>query len=211
MYLSKLVLNPRSRRARNEAADPYQLHRTVMRAFPETLPDDERVLFRMETDPRSGVITVLVQSRGEPDWRWLESEGRDYLLRMGSDPNPWVKNYEPVFSQGQRLIFRLRANPTVKRNSDKKRLGLFREEEQLAWLGRKADQGGFRVLEVRVLDDGMAQGITKERQRLNMLAVTYEGVLEITHPEVFLQTVASGIGSGKGMGFGLLSVARPTG
>lgn len=209
MYLSKLVLNPRSRRARSEAADPYQLHRTVMRAFPEPLPAGERVLFRMETDPRSGVMTVLVQSQSEPDWRWLDAEGRDYLLQIGSDPNPWVKPYNPEFHAGQPLIFRLRANPTQRRNSDKKRLGLYREDEQLAWLGRKAESGGFRVREVRVRDDGVAQGMTKERQRLNLLAVIYEGVLEVTHPELFLQTLAQGIGSGKGMGFGLLSVARP--
>ena len=34
MYLSKLVLNPASRRVRTEIGRPYELHRTLMHAFP---------------------------------------------------------------------------------------------------------------------------------------------------------------------------------
>ena len=35
MYLSRLILNPRSRQVRNELADPYEMHRTVCKAFPD--------------------------------------------------------------------------------------------------------------------------------------------------------------------------------
>ena len=48
MYLSRLILNPRSRQVQKELADPYQLHRTIMAAFPDVLPPDERVLFRVD-------------------------------------------------------------------------------------------------------------------------------------------------------------------
>ena len=34
MYLSQLTLNPRNRRAQRELAAPYQMHKTLMRAFP---------------------------------------------------------------------------------------------------------------------------------------------------------------------------------
>ena len=86
MYLSRLVLDPRSRRAQRERADPYQMHRSIMRAFPEVLPEDERVLFRCETDSRTGMLTVLVQSLHEPDWIWLANdEGRGYLLDVGEE------------------------------------------------------------------------------------------------------------------------------
>ena len=45
MFLSKLILNPRNRRVQREIADPYQMHRSLMRAFPDNLsPAAERVL-----------------------------------------------------------------------------------------------------------------------------------------------------------------------
>ena len=33
MYLSRLLLNPRSRQVQRETADPYNLHKTIMQAF----------------------------------------------------------------------------------------------------------------------------------------------------------------------------------
>lgn len=38
-------------------------------------------------------------------------------------------------------------------------------------------------------------------------SVLYEGVLKVTGPDLFRQTLIHGIGSGKAYGFGLLSVA----
>ena len=35
LYLSRLILNPRSRQVMSEMAHPYEMHRTLMRAFPE--------------------------------------------------------------------------------------------------------------------------------------------------------------------------------
>mgnify|MGYP002136949035 FL=1 len=36
MFLSKLILNPKSREARRDLANPYDLHRTLARAFAPT-------------------------------------------------------------------------------------------------------------------------------------------------------------------------------
>ena len=46
MFLSKLVLNIRDRQARCDLARPYELHRTLWRAFPDD--DPGRVLFRID-------------------------------------------------------------------------------------------------------------------------------------------------------------------
>ena len=37
MYLSRLILNPRNRRVQREIANPYQMHKTLMRCFPAKL------------------------------------------------------------------------------------------------------------------------------------------------------------------------------
>jgi len=84
MYLSQLILNPRSRRVQRELAEPYQLHRSLMRAFPDDLPPGtERILFRVDEHPRLGVPALLVQSLTLPDWTWL---GED----AGARGYPWT-------------------------------------------------------------------------------------------------------------------------
>jgi CRISPR system Cascade subunit CasE len=215
MYLSRLILNPRNRRVCQELANPYELHRTLMRAFPKDLPAGERVLFRVDVGARTGVPIVLLQSHGEPDWAWLEEPGaKGYLLpRVAS--NPATKAFRLTFTPGQMLAFRLRANPTVKRrfpNGDHKRVGLYREEEQVAWLERKGEQGGFQPLSVHASNEARVGGFirrTDKPHKLNLLAVQFDGLLRVTDPERLWETVRSGIGSGKGLGFGLLSLARP--
>ena len=259
MYLSRLILNPRSRRVQKEIADPYQLHRSLMRAFPDDLAEgDERVLFRLETQPpsaspfdpaqdeirtgRSGALTLLVQSLALPDWSWLaEPEARGYLLPVG-EPNPAVKPFDLSLAPGQVLAFRLRANPTARRrlpDGTRKRVGLCREEEQMDWLKRKAEQGGFRLLSARASNEAIVHGVirrdeetqkphlltvqpdlpdlgseepvvaTEKTHKLHLFAVQFDGLLQVTDPDRLRETVQRGVGSGKALGFGLLSLARP--
>ncbi|HOS94023.1 MAG TPA: type I-E CRISPR-associated protein Cas6/Cse3/CasE, partial [Armatimonadota bacterium] len=61
MYLSRLILDPRSRQVASELERPYEMHRTLTRAFDDGGQGD-RVLFRADVHPRTGVPTVLVQS-----------------------------------------------------------------------------------------------------------------------------------------------------
>jgi CRISPR system Cascade subunit CasE len=211
MYLSRLKLNPRSRQVISEVTNAYEMHRTLMRAFPgEFEGGPGRVLFRLEEDRHQGSLTVLVQSEKKPDWSFLENNAR-YLDSTASDS--WAsKEFGPKLVVGQRLSFRLRANPTVKRNG--KRLGLLKEEDQVKWLERKAGDNGFRVFACRITPkSNREQARTQSEgklQLITLLAVVYEGVLEVTDPDQFLKTLASGVGSGKGLGFGLLSVAPCT-
>ncbi len=214
MYLSRLILNPRIRRVQRELANPYQMHRTLMRSFPDDLQaGDERVLFRVEVDERSGVPAVLLQSTLAPDWDWLKDDGaRGYLLRP-----PETKPFELKLNAGQALAFRLRANPTVKRkfpNGDHKRVGLYREEEQIKWLQRKGQAGGFRLLSARVGNQSQVRSSIHrdgegKTHKLTLLAVQFDGLLQVTDPDGLLAAVRQGVGSGKGLGFGLLSLARP--
>jgi len=216
MYLSRLILNPRNRNVQRELANPYELHRTVMRGFPETSPAGERVLFRVDTDTRTGTPTLLIQSHHEPDWGALV--GREgYLLAPPSLPpavaeNPAVKAFALNLAPGQMLAFRLRGNPTVKRQG--KRHGLLKEEEQRAWFQRKAQQGGFRIINVFVIRENSTHTRITSRAPEQagkhhgiFLAARFEGMLQVTDPDGLWRTVQQGIGSGKSFGFGLLSLA----
>lgn len=211
MYLSRLTLNPRSRRVQNEVANPYEMHRSIMRAFAEDLDaHTERVLFRLESERPSGALVLLVQSLTLPDWSWLaEPRARGYLLTI-DEANPWVKRFDPRLAPGQVLAFRLRANPTVKRKG--KRLALYRWEDQLQWLTRKAERGGFRLLSARSGKQTVLGGRVRpngEAHKLRLLSVQFDGVLQVTDPDSLYQSLRQGVGSSKGFGFGLLSLARP--
>lgn len=176
MYLSRLILNVRSYEARRDLADCHELHRTILRGFPD-LPDDPTatgdararlgVLFRLESHPRTGATSVLVQSIAVPDWSRLPA---GYLLETGNAlPNPDCKAVAAAYAAirtGDELVFRLRANPTKRLppatgtdgvRRDGKRVELRTEEEQLRWLGEKGtgniERGrpgaGFRLVTMR--------------------------------------------------------------
>ena len=221
MYLSRLILNPRSRRVQKELAQPYELHRTMMQAFPD-LPGEpsnprERfgILFRVDMIDR--MPAVLVQSTEEPDWQTL-ADMPDYLTDTNGAPNPAVKDISDTCAhlrEGQTLSFRLRANPTKRSNKGDnkgKRVGLYREEEQTDWLARQAKRAGFSVLQALVVPEGTQEGRKQEgpdgpRHQMKHHAVRFEGVLRIADAQAFRQALASGIGPAKAFGFGLLSLA----
>lgn len=203
MYLSCLELDPRCRQVRAELRNAYEMHRTLSKAFgDERLQwDAARCLFRVEEEPQ---VRVLVQSRFAPDWGCL-SVSPDYLCAP-----PTIKSIEFCFAAGQTFAFRLRANPTVKRNGDKNRVGLYGEQEQLEWLRRKADAAGFRLQQAVLSKEEAVVCRVVEGQQAQFSAVRFDGILDVIDPTLFLSAVEGGVGAGKGVGFGLLSLARPT-
>ena len=204
MYLSLLKLNPHSRKAMTEVSRPYELHRSLMHAFPgkeDGRPG--RVLFRLDINHRKGDISILVQSEEKPDWMALKGQG-SFLLE-----EPQTKSYEPVVAVGQMLYFRLRANPTIKRSG--KRLGILREDDRIKWLHRKAKGSGFEIVSLTTVPEGMAHDKmideSNSKHNLSLFSVRFEGILNVTDSHIFRQTLERGIGSAKGLGFGLLSIA----
>lgn len=134
------------------------------------------VLFRLETDGRSGAARVLVQSHVAPDWGRLPA---GYVLDTGgSVANPDQKFVGEAFAAiraGDELVFRLRANPTKRLRPetgpdgvrrDGKRVELRTEEELLVWFKEKGDGNpatgrpgaGFRLLTVQARP-GLAVGV----------------------------------------------------
>jgi CRISPR system Cascade subunit CasE len=162
-------------------------------------------------------MILLVQSQNQPDWSALTQ--KDILLP--SDPftdldNPAVKTINLQLQTGQHLRFRLRANPTKRLFKDDparklkkgQRVGLFKEEDQINWLRLKGQNGGgFTLLGANIINEGFSTGRTKDTHRFKHLAVRFDGLLQITDPKLFSDTLNNGIGRGKGLGFGLLSIA----
>lgn len=208
MLLHRLHLNLRSKEARRDLADPYQMHATLCRAFspPDQKCPPGEYLWRLEPETDgSGNPRVLVQSRSKPDWSQIGL--KDWLAE---EPTPGIGLSErlglKVLKPGAKFRYRLRANTSKTDIRTGKRLGLFKTEEQTDWLSRQGVIRGFSVLSAHLSQAGLLEGKRNAGGGIKVHAVLFDGVLETTDPVKFKQAVADGIGHAKAMGLGLLSI-----
>lgn len=212
MFLSQVQLNDRSRAAQRDITSPYQMHASLCRVFANPDQTPPRFLWRIDHEPHHAP-TLLLQSEVEPNWSALLQHPAfgDYCTAL-----PQTKRLPlEQLKAGQILGFRLRANPTISKKVSKgergKRQGLILPEEQLQWLERQGQRGGFKVLEAVIVK---SQRLVTQKHfggaPITLQAVLFEGYLRIESLEAFQQTLCQGIGHGKGLGLGLLSVASAT-
>ena len=211
MFLSKLILNPKSRQVQSEIANAYQLHRTIMRAFPERLEPDERILFRLDVGQCNSGPFVLVQSVYEPDWSFLK-ENTNYISFPVSGGIA-VKEFQIGLKKGFLLQFRLLANPTYKKKLEGeksgKRQGILKEEQQAEWLKRTLNAAGCELLEYSIQELGIRTSWSKsEMAPVKHFAILYEGRVRVDDPVSLKKGIISGIGPAKGFGFGMLSILK---
>lgn len=220
MFLHRIHLDPRCREARRDLGDPYQLHATLCRAFCESdrkCPEGE-FLWRIEPETDSaGYPRVLIQSRTLPDWSSIGVTG--WLAKV--DPSVDLKERLKLDSLkvDKRFRFRLRANPCVTRNG--KRVGLMQPKDQGNWIKRKGEWHGFSLpqlasfdlsespqerIDVRISQQQMLRGKQHSGNGILIYSVMYDGILMLTDPGKFRDGLQTGIGHGKAMGLGLLSV-----
>ena len=199
MYLSKLILNVRNRSVQRDLSDCQSMHRTIMAAFPGRSRQAPRsewgVLYRVDGSQTRRQTSVLIQSGVKPDWSQLP-EG--YTLG-----EPAVKPVGDQYAQireGRVLHFRLLANPTRKiktksgPNGEKRngqRVELLGEEDQLAWLDRKAEDAGFQPLDVQIVGKGRAYEALGHHPAgaLTLKGVEFEGRLVVRDQPRFVQAL----------------------
>ena len=220
MLLHRIHLDRRCCEARRDLSDPYQLHSTLCRAFcsPDRKCPEGEFLWRLEpeTDP-AGCPRILVQSKAMPDWAGVGVQG--WLANADSAIDLKDRLKLDSLKAGQRFRFRLRANPCVTR--DGKRLGLLRTDEQEAWLERKGRQHGFSLpklvsfdfseaqqerIDVRISQEQMLRGRQHTDNSIRIYSALYDGILVVTDPGNFRVALRTGVGHGKTMGLGLMSV-----
>ena len=204
MFLSKVHI------PWQQAKKAYEFHQALWRLFPGCEDTQRDFLFRLEQIQTGVGANVLLQSAIRP---------------VGGEQSPLLvgqREFELNVPNGQRLRFRLRANPikTIKDSSkgtvEKKgkiftktvRVPLLYEEQQQAWLERKLQD--FAHLESLIVQ---VEPVTyfrkpKEGRSGKIQTVLFDGVMTVTHSVEFETQVAHGIGPAKAFGCGLLSVAR---
>jgi CRISPR system Cascade subunit CasE len=187
-YLSQVLLSKRDAATRR-LRDAYDWHRAIWQAFPNRDGEERHFLFRV--DDKREYFRAFVLSLEEPcapSWGEWES-----------------KPVSASFLQHDRYRFQLKANPTMRRKTDRRRLGLFKADLLCAWMQRKAETAGFELVDgTLVVGLPVEERFFREGKVGKHISVDFQGVLRVTDRFLFRQAFEQGIGSAKAFGFGLL-------
>ncbi|SHK57356.1 type I-E CRISPR-associated protein Cas6/Cse3/CasE [Actinacidiphila paucisporea] len=230
MYLTRFRINTARREGRELLGSPHRMHAAVNMSFPDLLSRDgsgPRVLWRVDRNSAAEVLLFVV-SPTRPDLTHLVEQAG---WPAASDTPGWhtydYGSFLDRLARGSTWSFRLTANPvhSIRRKEGEptKRTAHITARHQAAWLLSKQSQGGFeitskepgaRLLEHRdehqlVVRDKRDLQFAKasERRTVTLTAVTYDGRLTVTDPEVLRRTLTQGLGKAKAYGCGLMTLA----
>ena len=203
MYLSRIRLDAANRNTLRALTAPQKFHGALESAF---RGQRKRNLWRI--DSLKGDLYILLLSEEMPD---LSGFCRQFC-RTPDDAQ--TKQYDGLLARitaGSTWHFRLTANPVKsqkKENSRGKVLAHITTDYQKEWMLTHCEKHGFRLSEdsFDVAQSKWYQFYKSDRNRVSLLAVTFEGRLEVTDAELFRQALCAGIGRGKAYGLGMLTV-----
>jgi CRISPR system Cascade subunit CasE len=204
MNLHKLELNLKNKDTRRDVANPYEMHSTLCRAFS---PSTEKCspgsfLWRLEVSPSpTQQPFLLLQSAKTPLWENLPQGWLAEALPPKPIPVEWMQ-------VGNRFRYRIKANPTFQNQG--KRLACLTPSEQEAWWNRQAAGRGFSLLDRPNISQESWIRATKRdnKTKISLFSVVFDGYLTINDKEKFREALEAGIGRGKSLGCGMLSLAR---
>jgi CRISPR system Cascade subunit CasE len=226
MYLSQMPLNPQRRSTRELVASPQRLHAAVLSGFLPAAAQRGRVLWRLDADTRHDLNLYVVSS---------EVPSFDALVEQaGWTSNPvWrTADYDRFLGRleaGQRWVFRVVVNPVRSVRSDGggsggpdrrargRRVPLVKETDQREWLESRSAglgfalapgaSGGLNLSVTRSQRNRFERHSDGESRPVTVQSAQYDGVLEIADVEAMRRTLVAGVGSAKGYGCGLMTLA----
>jgi len=207
MYLSKVVLFwPACR-------DPYQWHKLIWYLFPGRTRRDFQFTCLNRRPGRD--ISAMLLSMEKP------AHIQSAEIALIGEPKSLFKL---DFKSGQRLRFRLVANPTkvVTEQTETKRkvrVPLIRQDQQEAWLKKHLD--GCAEIETDTIQNETPLFFRRKNKGGKIVPVLIEGILRVTNPSKFKEQIwekyerenqkekgryIAGIGPAKSFGCGLMLV-----
>lgn len=174
------------------------------------------------------------------DFLWRQERPGEFLALSARLPKPLddlfaieSKPFEPALAAGDRLAFRLHANPVVARKTESSGRGQRHDvvmdalhrlppgiaraaarpeavtEAGRAWLARQGEAHGFRPFDGVAVDGYETIRIARGKSApLRFGVLDLEGVLEVTDPVRFLPALAAGFGRARAFGCGLMLIRR---
>lgn len=231
MYFSRVTVAPQFL-SRKEllnlfAGNNYTEHQLLWRLFDD---DKRQYLFRRETGVEQP-YAAIGQNNALPVYYLVSKHPPVACKGLKIESKP----YQPKIEAGSTFGFTLRANPIVakkvegKKNSvhhdvlmDAKRMAKAQQlpdSEKISlidkagknWLAGRAQNLGFALNDNELICDGYRQHRFfkgKSSKPISLSTVDYSGLLTITDPAQFEQTLFNGIGRAKAFGCGLLMIRR---
>lgn len=187
-FLTQVLVN-KTEAARRNIRDAYAWHQILWKSFSGYENKKRPFLFRID-DMRSSfrvfiLSTTLPEIQGWGAWQ--------------------SKTIPSSFLQYSAYAFQLKANPTMRRSRDRRRLGIYGEQQLREWFIRKAEQSGFSVADDSLhIGAPMDESFVRQHRRGKHISVEFRGAITVVSPSVFKYAFENGIGSGKSFGFGML-------
>ena len=217
-------MNTARRGARKLLASPQAMHAAVLSGFPrpeDHTRDDARTLWRLDQQHRQTLLYIV--SPTAPDLTHLVEQAGWPTSTEGWQTRPYDRLLGSL-DKDQQWAFRLTANPVrTGRKTDTspttQRFGQVTAAQQIEWLTSRAERNGFTVARQ---DDGELNlrsynrqvhrfGRNRGERPVTLVTATYDGVLEVTDPNLFRRVLTQGIGHARAYGCGLLTVAPAQG
>lgn len=176
------------------------------------------------------------------DFLWHESQVGEYLLlsdRIPQDSHRIFdidepKLFNPSLNVDDRLQFKLRANPVIRRRDptrkhstkhdvvmdalrilDSKHRSVHRHslvrEQGVLWLEQQGSKRGFKIDPNLIQVEGYDQHTIVRRGKSSPLkysSIDFNGILTVVDPSVFLAALKKGFGASKAFGCGLMLIRR---
>lgn len=204
MYLTKVLLNPQQRPVMDIIANPQKLHGMIESCFDGPR---ERRLWRLDAFQAGYALYIQAARKGE--YSALSRQLHALSVQTAS-MDAFLAHLHP----GQNWHFRIRANPTHQVSQPGKRGRLYPHltlDAQKEWLLQHIDKWGISVTETGfdVMENRWMQFRKHGKNKpVQILAVTYEGVLRIKNADALRTYLETGIGRGKAYGCGLMTLAK---
>jgi CRISPR system Cascade subunit CasE len=217
--LTKLIVNPQHRGARDDLNDAHRMHQTLTKlACPPDFGSASRsaagLLYRIE-HTQAG-ISILIQTRTAIDPQHIPP---GYAHGGTRDLTPLLDH----FDRDTQIRYRIVANPTKAENrpGQRGRHQPLTGDNALTWWHRKANEAGLTLHHTDITDTTILRGDRTTKQpphrtpnsrarRLAITTTTFEGTATIHNPDHTRHAILTGIGRGRAYGCGLLSLAPLT-
>ena len=204
LYLTQILVSYEDAVRILKIRDAYDWHQRVWQAFAGREWKARDFLIRVDRKEEAYCVLILSQSLPQkPGWCPTDCFGTRTI------PDAYFQHVSYRFSLLANPTKKLRVdNPDGTRKKNGRRVPITKREELTIWIERKAQFGGF------IIDQSTLKTIPRGREFFHKpgahgahMAVEFQGQLTVTDLTLFRTSVASGIGSAKAFGFGMIVLA----
>lgn len=196
MFCTRILINPRHCKSREDAHNAYQQHRRIESLFPDHKRSEVNVLFRWEQQ------TIFVQSTVEPRFDLLP---KNYT----QDIQTKVLNLGELLKPNQWLEFRLLADTSSIAKDTRRRKA--RDPEKLSdWLASRL-KGVAELDPFVTIRRGAYISVERHHQCWTLKPTSFTGYLRVIHPDQFVTLLIGGFGRSRAYGCGLMQIAPAKG